>query len=85
MLSGLNFIKDPICLPPPVMFSLSKLSLSVVAVNIRPSSIDTGPGNGSATRWMFILHGCDQDYLDTNLSFVMSLGQSLADLPGNLS
>ena len=47
MLSGLNFIKDPICLPPPVMFSLSKLSLPVVAVNIRPSSIDTGPGNGS--------------------------------------
>ena len=47
MLSGLNFIKNPICLPPPVMFSLSKLSLSVVAVNIWPSSIGTGPGNGS--------------------------------------
>ena len=39
-------LEDPVKFPPPVMFSLTILGLSVMTMNIRP------PGVGTITAWV---------------------------------
>ena len=48
---ALDLIEDPICFPPPMMFSLCELSLSVVTMKVWPVGIGAGHGYSSEEKF----------------------------------